>query len=94
MGASQIMGFNHGILGYDSVRAMFDHFTADERYHVLGLFDFVKGPAATSRMLEALRREEYEQFATYYNGNGQAAVYGARIRGVVSAFEKIAPADL
>jgi hypothetical protein len=94
MGASQIMGFNHSVLGYDSVRAMFDHFSADERYHVLGLFDFVKGPAATSRMLEALRREEYEQFATYYNGNGQAAVYGARIRGVVSAFEKIAPADL
>jgi hypothetical protein len=94
MGASQIMGFNHGVLGYDSARAMFDHFSADERYHVLGLFDFVKGPARTSRMLEALRREEYEQFATYYNGNGQAAVYGARIRGVIAAFEKIAPADL
>ncbi len=94
MGASQIMGFNHGVLGYDSARDMFDHFSADERYHVLGLFDFVKGPAPTSRMLEALRRREFEQFATYYNGNGQAAEYGARIRGVVSAFEKVAPADL
>jgi hypothetical protein len=94
MGASQVMGFNYSVLGYDSVREMFDHFSADERYHILGLFDFVKGPAATSRMLEALRRREYEQFATYYNGNGQAAEYGARIRSMVSAFEKIAPASL
>lgn len=91
MGAPQIMGFNHAAIGYDAARTMFDRFENDERYHILGLFDFVKGGGATSRMLEALRREQYEQFATFYNGNGQAAVYGARIRAVASAFKAIAP---
>ena len=91
MGAPQIMGFNHAAIGYDSAKEMFDRFAADERYHILGLFDFVKGGGSTSRMLEALRREEYEQFATHYNGNGQAAVYGARIRAAAAAFDRIAP---
>jgi hypothetical protein len=91
MGAPQIMGFNHATIGYDSAREMFDRFAADERYHILGLFDFVKGGGSTSRMLEALRREQFDQFATYYNGNGQAAAYGAKIRAAASAFEAIAP---
>jgi hypothetical protein len=91
MGAPQIMGFNHAAIGYDSARAMFDRFAADERYHILGLFDFVKGGGTTSRMLEALRRQQYDQFATYYNGNGQAAAYGARIRAAATAFTSIAP---
>lgn len=94
MGAPQIMGFNHAAIGYDSAKEMFDRFAADERYHILGLFDFVKGGAQTSRMLEALRREEYEQFATHYNGNGQAAVYGARIRAAATAFARIAPMSM
>jgi hypothetical protein len=41
-------------------------------------------------MLEALRREQYDQFATYYNGNGQAAAYGARIRAAAAAFTSVA----
>ncbi|MEO8564000.1 MAG: N-acetylmuramidase domain-containing protein [bacterium] len=90
MGAPQIMGFNHAAIGYDSARAMFDRFQADERYHILGLFDFVKGGGKTSRMLEALRRGQYDQFATYYNGNGQAAAYGAKIRAAASAYSSVA----
>jgi len=87
MGASQIMGFNHAAIGYDSARAMFDRFSADERFHVLGLFDFVKGPGTTSAMLEALRRKDYERFATRYNGAGNAMAYGGKIRSAVAAFE-------
>jgi len=92
MGASQIMGFNHAAIGYDSAGEMFECFKAEERFHILGLFDFIKGGGRTSPMLEALRRGEYEQFATHYNGNGQAAAYGARIRAAAAAFERIAPA--
>ena len=91
MGAPQIMGFNHAVIGYDSAEAMFERFGADDRFHILALFDFIKGPGATSPMLEALRRQDYERFATHYNGNGQAAVYGARIRSAVAAFETVAP---
>ena len=43
---------------------------ADECFHVLGFFYFVKGPGKTSAMLEALRRRDYERFATGCNGAG------------------------
>ena len=94
MGAPQIMGYNNARIGYDTPRAMFDRFAADERFHILGLFDFIKGPGATSPLLEALRGRRYEHFATGYNGPGKAAEYGAKIGSVVTAFEKVAPAEL
>jgi len=76
MGGPQIMGFNHSRIGYDSAGEMFDAFQADIRYHVLGLFDFIKGAGTTSPMIEALQRNNFESFASYYNGPGQAARYG------------------
>jgi hypothetical protein len=79
MGAPQIMGFNHARIGYDGVEDMFRTFQADERFHVLGLFDFVRGPGAVSEGLVALQRRRWEDFASVYNGPGQASVYGARI---------------
>ena len=90
MGASQIMGFNHAAIGYDSVKEMFDRFSMDERFHILGFFDFVKGPGTTSGMLEALRRGDYERFATGYNGAGNAMAYAGKIRSLVTAFEGVA----
>jgi hypothetical protein len=92
MGASQIMGFNHATIGYDSARAMFDRFSADERFHVLGFFDFVKGAGTTSAMLEALRRGDYERFATGYNGAGNAMAYAGKIRSAAVAFENASKA--
>jgi hypothetical protein len=89
MGASQIMGFNHAAIGYDSARAMFDRFSTDERFHVLGLFDFVKGPGTTSATLEALRRSDYERFATGYNGAGNAMAYAGKIRSAATAFDNV-----
>lgn len=81
MGGPQIMGFNHAVCGYASAEAMFDRFQDDARYQILGGFDFVKGPGATSDMLEALRLQDFERFAARYNGPGQAAAYGDRIAG-------------
>lgn len=89
MGMPQIMGFNHALIGYPSVREMFDRFTTDIRYQILGMFDFVRGSGDTSPMLEALRMRNYEAFATGYNGSGQAVFYGGLIRGAVAAFEQI-----
>ena len=79
MGAPQIMGFNHSTIGYETPREMFDNFTADVRFHILGLFDFMKGPGCCSPMIDALRRKNFEDFAARYNGPGQADVYGHRI---------------
>ena len=39
-------------------------------------FDFIKGSGTTSPMIEALQRNNFEAFASYYNGPGQAAQYG------------------
>jgi hypothetical protein len=80
MGSPQIMGFNHGLIGYDSARGMFDAFQAGERSQILGMFDFIKGPGSTSTKLQALQREQWHQFASLYNGPGNAAEYGSRIR--------------
>lgn len=76
MGGPQIMGFNHSRIGYDSAGEMFHAFESDIRYHVLGLFDYIKGSGTTSPMIEALQRNNFESFASYYNGPGQAAHYG------------------
>ncbi|MCP4658302.1 MAG: DUF3380 domain-containing protein [bacterium] len=89
MGGPQIMGFNHSAIGYESVGEMFDRFQADVRYHILGLFDFLKGAGTTSRMLEALRRERFEDFASRYNGPGQAAIYGDRIATYFERFRTL-----
>ena len=89
MGGPQIMGFNHHLIGYESPRAMFDNFQADLRWQAIGLFDFVKGAGTTSPMLEALRRRRFDDFATHYNGPGQAAEYGGRIQKFHDAFQGV-----
>jgi len=89
MGMSQVMGFNHALIGYDTVHEMFDRFAADTRCQVLGMFDFIRGHGDTSPMLEALRVRDYEAFATGYNGNGQAAFYRGLIHASVARFEQL-----
>ncbi len=89
MGGPQIMGFNSARLGYDSAREMFDRFSSDIRYQILGLFDFLRGHGSTSSMIQALQREDYTGFASGYNGSGQAPVYGARIESYVNAFRSL-----
>lgn len=88
MGAPQIMGFNHGRIGYRTAREMFDAFSRDARFHVLGMFDFIRSDPA---MLEALRSRSFEQFARRYNGSGQAARYGALIQQHCDACEPLLP---
>jgi hypothetical protein len=67
------MGYNHGAIGYDSAEEMFDAFSSGIRYQILGMFDFIKGTGSSSRMVQALERGQFDQFASFYNGPGQAA---------------------
>ncbi len=71
MGLPQIMGFNHEKIGYPSVQKMFNNFSKDIRYHILGFFEFLD-----PLMLTALRNGDFKQFAKFYNGPGQADYYG------------------
>jgi hypothetical protein len=89
MGGPQIMGFNNAAIGYDTVKEMFDNFSSDIRYQILGLFDFLRGAGSTSKKIEALQMKDYTRFASYYNGSGQAPVYGARIESFVNAFKSL-----
>lgn len=89
MGAPQIMGFNYTSIGYESVDEMFAAFSADERAQILGFFDYVKGPEATSPRLRALQKRDFVAFAEQYNGTGLVEIYSTRIRNYYETFQKL-----
>ena len=89
MGLAQVMGFNHARVGHRSPRSMFDALSSDVRYHLLAMFDFVRGTGRDSRAVDALRREDYVAFARTYNGSGHAGYYGALIEADVAAFRAL-----
>lgn len=84
MGAPQIMGFNHARIGFETVQRMFENFSRDARYHILGLFDFLD-----ANMTNALKAKDFVRFARYYNGSGQAEDYGGWIRKHYQAFKTL-----
>lgn len=89
MGAPQIMGFNYGIIGYASVQDMFNAFARSDRDQVLGFFDFVQGVLPSAGAVKTLQARNFTQFATIYNGSGQAAYYGGLITNGYNAFKTL-----
>jgi hypothetical protein len=83
MGLVQIMGFNNRAIGYASPDAMFAAFAADEKFQLLGFFNFVKND---QRQIDTLRNRDFAGFARIYNGPGQPEFYGGLIKGVVDGF--------
>jgi hypothetical protein len=82
IGGPQILVSNYHLLGYETAKAMYDTFQRNERYHVLGFFDFCryrKGPGKGD-LLAYLRDHIWDRFAYYYNGPGQVTKYGGRIQ--------------
>ena len=91
MGLAQIMGFNHPRLGYDDVRGMFDAMQADVRFQILGFFDFLRGDGTRSATIDSLRRNRFAAFASYYNGAGKAAEYGAKLEAAYDSACRVLP---
>ncbi len=89
MGLTQILGSNYRAIGYASPDAMFAAFAADEKFQLLGFFNFVKNDP---RQINALRNRDYVGFARIYNGPGQPDYYGGLIKGVVDGFNALIPA--
>jgi len=89
MGAPQIMGFNFKRLGYESVQQMFERFSSSAHAQIIGVFDFVKGAAATSPAIQALQRRDYLTFASIYNGSGNETIYADRIRRFAAVFNRL-----
>ena len=73
-GAFQIMGFHFKTLGYASPQAM----RADMASEQGQLEAFVRFVRADARLVDALRRHDWQAFAGAYNGPGQIEAYGAR----------------
>ena len=87
MGLTQILGANHRAIGYASPDAMFAAFAADEKFQLLGFFNFVKNG---QRQITALQNRDFVSFARIYNGPGQPEFYGGLIKGVVDGFGMLA----
>ncbi len=87
MGAPQIMGFNYDMIGFASVQDMFNAFSAGERDQIIGFFDFVKNVSPNA--VKALQTRDFKTFATYYNGSGQAVMYGNLIKASYDAFKDL-----
>jgi len=82
MGAPQILGANHAVIGYAAPRAMLDSFAAPEtgeRAQLLALFDFLQFARPQQQLLARLRERDFVAFARLYNGPGQAQEYARRI---------------
>ncbi|MGD9001841.1 MAG: N-acetylmuramidase domain-containing protein [Anaerolineae bacterium] len=87
MGGPQIMGFNYAALGYASVQQMFDAFAASERHQVDGFFGFVRSRGQAA--IQALQSSDFNLFARFYNGFGQAEHYGSLIRQAYEAYRRL-----
>lgn len=65
-GASQILGENHRMIGYDTVEEMVLAFMEDEDNHYEGMVEFIKAAGIDDEM----REHRWAAFARVYNGPG------------------------
>ena len=89
MGAPQIVGFNYSVIGYAAVQDMFNAFARSDRDQVMGFFDFVQGVLPGGGAVKILQTKNFTQFATIYNGGGQASYYGSLIVNGYTAFKTL-----
>lgn len=83
MGAAQIMGFNHEMVGFPTVQAMFDAYAKSEEMQILGFFDFIKAKGLEN----AARTGNWTKFAIGYNGSGQQG-YDTKMANYYAKFVK------
>lgn len=80
-GGPQILGTNHGSVGYPAAKALFDAMASSERWEVCAFFDFCK----SKHIIDEIQNEQWENFAYYYNGAGNAVEYGKKIETYYNA---------
>jgi len=78
-GGTQVMGFNHALTGYASACDMVDAFMDDERWQVLGFFDFCR----SAGLIGAIKAQDWVTFGNGYNGPGGGASYGPKLKSIV-----------
>jgi peptidoglycan/xylan/chitin deacetylase (PgdA/CDA1 family) len=90
MGLGQIMGFNADKVGYRSAKEMFDNMSNNLKSQIDGFFLALsyKDNRGVSCM-DSLKANNYEGFAACYNGYGQNAAYGSRIKEAAEAYKEV-----
>lgn len=68
-GLGQVLGENHGSIGYSSVQAMVADFSKGERQQAEGMAKFI---AKNPKLLSAANEQRWADFARIYNGPGYA----------------------
>ena len=68
-GMGQVMGFNHGLLGYGNAVEMVKDFARGETVQLQGMISFIEAAGIKA----ALLRQDWARFAEIYNGPGHAA---------------------
>lgn len=79
-GRFQVMGFNHKICGFDDIDAFVAAMKRSERDHLMAFIAYVEH----NDLARHLRNRDWVAFATGYNGEGQAQLYGSRIAAAVT----------
>jgi hypothetical protein len=85
-GLGQIMGFNHKLAGYDTVKAMIEDFKEDEEYHLQAAVTFI----LKTKLDDELRAHNWAGFAKGYNGeNYKINQYDVRLRDAYAKWSRI-----
>jgi len=85
MGAPQVMGFNHALIGYGSVQEMFQSFSGSEQSQLDSLFRFIR----VNGLVEAIQSNDFLRLATVYNGPAHAQVYADRIHRWIDVYNQV-----
>lgn len=85
-GMFQIMGFNYEGAGYASVGEFVDAMRLNQRNHLKAFVSFIK---SESRLLKAIRAQDWTAFAEAYNGvNYSINKYDIKMEAAFDSFQK------
>ena len=71
IGLGQIMGFHYSRLGYKTVGEMWDDAKSGLKSQINQIVRFIN---SDSRLLNAIRKHDWDKCATYYNGAGYKSI--------------------
>ena len=75
-GAGQVLGENFALCGWPSVQAFVLDMCDHEDAHIRAMLGFMEAKG----LARAMRDRDFDAIARVYNGTGQVAVYGGRMR--------------
>jgi hypothetical protein len=84
-GAGQVMGFNHGLLGFQNPQEMHEAFVGTMKAQLDGMFSYFENTSA----LAAPKRGDYVGLAAAYSGGGQADHYSGLIQNASVAYDRV-----